>query len=88
MLLFKTLALAMSIPIPKLIVIEEPEYALAPLQQIVLSEIYWSVSKQSQGAGPHHVHDFSYTLAVHSARCGECKGLLLHVLAKGEKIRG
>jgi len=42
MLLFKTLALAMSIPIPKLVVIEEPEYVLAPLQQIVLSEIYWN----------------------------------------------
>ena len=37
MLLFKTLALAMAIPIPKLIVVEEPEYALAPIQQIILA---------------------------------------------------
>jgi predicted ATPase len=49
MLLFKTLALAMSIPIPKLVVIEEPEYALAPLQQVVLARfIGASLSKAKE----------------------------------------
>jgi len=35
MLLFKVLALAMAVPKPKLIVVEEPEYALAPIQQVM-----------------------------------------------------
>jgi hypothetical protein len=39
MLLFKIMPMAMAIDAPKLIVVEEPEYALAPLQQVVFARL-------------------------------------------------
>jgi len=62
MLLFKTLALAMSIPIPKLVVIEEPEYALAPLQQIVLARFIGASLSKAKELG----HTTYMILVTHS----------------------
>lgn len=57
MLLFKLFTLAMSIEVPKLIIIEEPEYALAPLQQIIFTRLIENslIKSRDHGDPPTYV---------------------------------
>ncbi|MCC6016453.1 MAG: ATP-binding protein [Desulfurococcaceae archaeon] len=62
MLLFKVLALAMAVPKPKLIFVEEPEYALAPIQQVILARFIEEVLNRARELG----HNTYIILVTHS----------------------